>query len=63
MGSGQPIKLAERRVFSDLFKPLYNEGMSLDGARRRISRRPAAAPRRESCRGWRRRSTPPNRCG
>ncbi|MDQ6437001.1 DUF1465 family protein [Mesorhizobium sp. LHD-90] len=29
MGSGQPIKLAERRVFSDSFKPLYNEGMSL----------------------------------
>jgi regulator of CtrA degradation len=25
----QPIKLAERRVFSDSFKPLYNEGMSL----------------------------------
>ncbi|MEQ1952763.1 DUF1465 family protein [Mesorhizobium sp. CN2-181] len=29
MGSGQPIKLAERRVFSDSFKPLYNEGMGL----------------------------------
>ena len=25
----QPIKLAERRIFSDSFKPLYNEGMSL----------------------------------
>jgi len=25
----QPIKLAERRVFSDSFRPLYNEGMSL----------------------------------
>jgi regulator of CtrA degradation len=29
MESRQPIKLAERRVFSDSFKPLYNEGMSL----------------------------------
>jgi regulator of CtrA degradation len=28
-GSGQPIRLAERRVFSDSFKPLYNEGMAL----------------------------------
>lgn len=26
---GQPIRLAERRVFSESFKPLYNEGMSL----------------------------------
>lgn len=29
MESRLPIKLAERRVFSDSFKPLYNEGMSL----------------------------------
>jgi len=35
MGMGEPstdsktIKLAERRVFSQSFKPLYNEGMSL----------------------------------
>ncbi len=29
MERGQPIKLAERRVFSDSFKPLYNEGMGL----------------------------------
>lgn len=27
--SGNTIKLAERRVFSNSFKPLYNEGMSL----------------------------------
>lgn len=27
--SGQPIKLAERRLFSDSFKPIYNEGMNL----------------------------------
>ena len=27
--SGKTIKLAERRVFSDSFKPLYNEGMGL----------------------------------
>ena len=26
---GNTIKLAERRVFSDSFKPLYNEGMAL----------------------------------
>ena len=29
MDSGKTIKLAERRVFSQSFKPLYNEGMSL----------------------------------
>ncbi len=29
MGTGQPIRLAERRIFSDSFKPLYNEGMGL----------------------------------
>lgn len=28
-GSAKTIKLAERRVFSASFKPLYNEGMSL----------------------------------
>src|SRR5690606_37398993 len=27
--SGNTIKLAERRVYSDSFKPLYNEGMGL----------------------------------
>lgn len=27
--SGKTIKLAERRVFSDSFKPLYSDGMSL----------------------------------
>ncbi len=27
--SGNTIKLAERRVFTDSFKPLYNEGMGL----------------------------------
>ena len=27
--AGNTIKLAERRVFSDSFKPLYNEGMGL----------------------------------
>jgi len=27
--SGNPIKLAERRIFSDSFKPLYDEGMTL----------------------------------
>jgi len=27
--NGNTIKLAERRVFSDSFKPLYNEGMGL----------------------------------
>lgn len=26
---GNPVKLAERRVFSSSFKPLYNEGMAL----------------------------------
>ena len=29
MDSGKTIKLAERRIFSQSFKPLYNEGMSL----------------------------------
>jgi regulator of CtrA degradation len=29
MQSGQLVSLAERRVFSDSFKPLYNEGMAL----------------------------------
>jgi regulator of CtrA degradation len=29
MGGGKMIKLAEHRVFSQSFKPLYNEGMSL----------------------------------
>ena len=29
MGSDKPIKLAERRIFSQSFKPLYSEGMSL----------------------------------
>ena len=29
MESGKMIKLAERRIFSQSFKPLYNEGMSL----------------------------------
>ena len=29
MDGGKTIKLAERRVFSQSFKPLYNEGMSL----------------------------------
>jgi regulator of CtrA degradation len=29
MDGGKMIKLAERRVFSQSFKPLYNEGMSL----------------------------------
>jgi regulator of CtrA degradation len=29
MESGNPIKLAERRIFSDSFKPLYDEGMTL----------------------------------
>lgn len=29
MQSGQLVSLAERRVFSSSFKPLYNEGMSL----------------------------------
>jgi regulator of CtrA degradation len=29
MRSGQLVSLAERRVFSDSFKPLYNEGMTL----------------------------------
>ena len=29
MDSGKTIKLAERRVFSQSFKPLYNEGMGL----------------------------------
>jgi regulator of CtrA degradation len=29
LGGTQPIRLAERRVFSDSFKPLYNEGMGL----------------------------------
>jgi regulator of CtrA degradation len=29
MDSGKMIKLAERRVFSQSFKPLYNEGMGL----------------------------------
>ena len=27
--AGKTIKLAERRIFSDSFKPLYNEGMGL----------------------------------
>ena len=27
--SDQPIKRAERRIFSQSFKPLYGEGMSL----------------------------------
>ena len=29
MDSGKTIKLAERRIFSQSFKPLYNEGMGL----------------------------------
>ena len=29
MDSGKTVKLAERRIFSQSFKPLYNEGMSL----------------------------------
>jgi regulator of CtrA degradation len=29
MESANPIKLAERRIFSDSFKPLYDEGMTL----------------------------------
>ena len=29
MDSDKPIKLAERRIFSQSFKPLYSEGMSL----------------------------------
>ncbi|WP_274627463.1 DUF1465 family protein [Arvimicrobium flavum] len=29
MSAGNTVKLAERRVFSDSFKPLYNEGMGL----------------------------------
>jgi regulator of CtrA degradation len=29
MDGGKTIKLAERRIFSQSFKPLYNEGMSL----------------------------------
>jgi regulator of CtrA degradation len=29
MESRDPIKLAERRIFSDSFKPLYDEGMTL----------------------------------
>ena len=29
MDSGKMVKLAERRIFSQSFKPLYNEGMSL----------------------------------
>lgn len=28
-GGAKTIRLAERRIFSDSFKPLYNEGMSL----------------------------------
>lgn len=28
-GNGVPIRLAERRVFSESFKPLYDDGMSL----------------------------------
>lgn len=28
-GTGKTVRLTERRVFSDSFKPLYNEGMSL----------------------------------
>jgi regulator of CtrA degradation len=28
-GNGMPIRLAERRVFSESFKPLYDDGMSL----------------------------------
>jgi regulator of CtrA degradation len=29
MDGGKTVKLAERRIFSQSFKPLYNEGMSL----------------------------------
>ncbi len=28
-GTSTPVKLAERRIFSDSFKPLYKEGMGL----------------------------------
>ncbi|MBN9071948.1 MAG: DUF1465 family protein [Rhizobiales bacterium] len=29
LGAGKTVKLAERRIFSPSFKPLYNEGMGL----------------------------------
>ena len=59
--AASPVRLAERRVFSDSFKPLYNDGMKLvetaagylDGEG---GRRPNA------CRGLPQRFTLPNPC-
>ena len=60
--SGKTIKLAERRVFSNSFKPLYSDGMSLveqtaeylDGEGRVQAKGSRALPLH---------STPPNPCG
>ena len=62
MDSGKMVKLAERRIFSQSFKPLYNEGMSLvEQAAEYLDGK--GAPRPRNCRGSPPRSMPPNRCG
>ena len=59
--SAKTIRLAERRVFSDSFKPLYNEGMGLVEQAAEYLDGPGRVEAK-GCRASPRRSTPPSRC-